>query len=132
MTAALPVSGIHHVKIPVANLLRSREWYEPLLGLTAELEFRDADGTVRGVAYEPLGGVALALREDPDRAAALRGWDPVAFAVPTRADLDEVVRELDRRGVPHADVIRASLGWMLAATGPDDQQVRFYTVERHA
>ena len=49
----------------------------------------------------------------------------------TRADLDEVGRELDRRGVPHADVVQASLGWMLAATGPDEQQVRFYTLERH-
>ena len=132
MTGPLPVSGVHHVKIPVANLGRSREWYERLLGLTAELEFRDDDGTVRGVAFHPIGGVGLALREDPDRAAALQGWDPIAFAVHTRAELDDVVAALDRAGVPHSDVIRASLGWMLAATGPDDQQVRFYTLERHS
>ncbi len=35
----------------------------------------------RGVAYRPLGGVSYALRQDPGRAAALAGYDPVAFAV---------------------------------------------------
>jgi catechol 2,3-dioxygenase-like lactoylglutathione lyase family enzyme len=129
---SLPVSGLHHLKIPVHDLARSREWYEQLLGLNVQLEFRDDDGTVRGVAYEPVGGVRLALREDPDRAAALKGFDPVALAVETRADLDDVVAELDRRGVEHGPVVQATLGWLLAVTSPDELQLRFYTEERHA
>ena len=44
MTATLPVTGLHHVKIPVAELARTREWYESLLGLQVEIEFPDDDG----------------------------------------------------------------------------------------
>lgn len=61
------IRAIHHVKIPVTNLEASRAFYERLFDLVVLLEFRDADGIPRGVAYRPLGGVSLALREDPDR-----------------------------------------------------------------
>lgn len=131
MTAVLPVAGLHHAKIPVADLARSREWFESLLGLRAEIEFRDDDGTVRGVAYLPLGGLRIALREDPPRAAALAGWDPLALAVKTRADLDTVVACLDEHGIEHGPIIRATLGWLLSADAPDGLQVRFYTEEQH-
>lgn len=131
MTAALPVIGLHHAKLPVGDLRRSREWFESLLGLQTELEFRDDDGTVRGVAYMPIAGLRLALREDPERAAALAGWDPLALAVATRDDLDIITAELDRRGIDHSEVIRASLGWLLSVDGPDQIQLRFYTEQRH-
>jgi catechol 2,3-dioxygenase-like lactoylglutathione lyase family enzyme len=131
MTAALPVTGVHHIKLPVADLARSRAWYEQLLGLTVELEFRDGDGTVRGVAYHPVGGLRLALREDAERAGALAGWDPIALAVESRADLDAVAVELDRRSIPHGPVTTATLGWMLAVGDPDGRPLRFYTNERH-
>ena len=127
----MPVTGIHHVKVPVANLAASRQWYERVLPLTVELEFTDGNGVVRGVVYRELGGSALALREDAGRAAALSGWDPVAYAVATRADLDRVIAGLDERGVEHGPVVEATLGWMLAVPGPGGEQVRFYTVERH-
>jgi catechol 2,3-dioxygenase-like lactoylglutathione lyase family enzyme len=127
----LPVTGVHHVKIPVADLARSRAWYERLLPLSVELEFRDADGAVRGISYHPIGGVRLALREDAARATALIGWDPIAFAVRTRADLDAAAESLDRSGIEHGPVQKATLGWLFVVTGPDDQQVRFYTHERH-
>jgi catechol-2,3-dioxygenase len=43
------IRGIHHVKIPVISLQRSREFYESVLDLSVLL--RDDDGVVRGVAY---------------------------------------------------------------------------------
>jgi catechol 2,3-dioxygenase-like lactoylglutathione lyase family enzyme len=125
------VSGLHHAKIPVSDLATSREWYEGLLGLRTELEFPDDAGVVRGVAYHPVGGLRLALREDPERAAAMRGWDPLALAVPTRADLDPVAAQLDERGIERGPVITATLGWLLSATTPDGMQLRFYTEEHH-
>ncbi|MBV9830477.1 MAG: VOC family protein [Marmoricola sp.] len=126
----LPIAGLHHVKLPVVDLTASREWWEALLGLTVEIEFCDADGTVRGVAYEPVGGLRLALRKDPTRAEALAGFDSVALGVETRADLEEVIARLDEMGTPHGPVIAATIGWLLAATGPNNQQLRFYTFER--
>jgi catechol 2,3-dioxygenase-like lactoylglutathione lyase family enzyme len=131
MTTVMPVVGLHHAKLPVGDLVRSRAWFEALLGLQPEIEFRDDDGTIRGVAYRPVGGLRIALREDPRRAAALAGWDPLALAVPTRDDLNTVAAELDARGIDHSPVIRATLGWLLSAEGPDRLQLRFYTAERH-
>lgn len=131
MTAVLPVIGLHHAKIPVADLAQSREWFESLLALQAELEFRDDEGIVRGVAYLPVGGFRIALREDPTRAEALAGWDPLALAVATRSDLDTIAAALDARGIEHGPIIQATLGWLLSAEAPGGLQVRFYTEQRH-
>lgn len=128
MTAIL---GVHHVKIPVTELARSRAWYERILPLEVELEFRDDDGTLRGVAYRDVNGFALALREDASRAAALRGFNPVAVLVGTRDDLVALAERLSHDGVDHTPVIRASLGWLLGAADPDGVELRFYTKERH-
>jgi catechol 2,3-dioxygenase-like lactoylglutathione lyase family enzyme len=132
MIASLPVVGLHHVKIPVTELALTREWYESLLGLQVEIEFPDDEGIVRGVAYRPIGGLRIALREDSQRAAALDGWDPLALAVATRADLDTIAADLDARGIEHSPVITATLGWLLSTTAPGGLQLRFYTEERHA
>ena len=67
--------GIHHVKFPVSDLARSRAWYEQLFALTPSMEFPDADGVVRGVAYETIAGsVAICLRENAEAA----GGTPVS------------------------------------------------------
>jgi hypothetical protein len=71
------------------------------------------------------------LREDPARADALAGWDPLALAVRTRDDLDGIAAELDARGIAHGPVIQATLGWLLSAEAPGGLQVRFYTEQRH-
>lgn len=62
--ADVEFTGIHHVKLPVSDLARSREWYERVLGYTIELEFPDDDGVVRGVGGRLTGaGVPIALRQ---------------------------------------------------------------------
>ncbi len=33
------LSGFHHVKMPVADVARSRDWYQRVLGFEQELEF---------------------------------------------------------------------------------------------
>ena len=80
------LAGFHHVKLPVSDIDRSREWYERVLGLTVDIEFVE-DGTVKGVALVDAGTVSIALRLDPARAAAMSGFDAIALAVPTRADV---------------------------------------------
>ena len=80
--------GVHHVKVPVTDLGRSRAWYESVFGIEMMIEFPDDDGTVRGVAYAPINQLTLSLREDPERAAALAGFDSWAVLVDSRADLD--------------------------------------------
>jgi catechol 2,3-dioxygenase-like lactoylglutathione lyase family enzyme len=79
--------GVHHVKLPVTDVQASRDWYCRVLGFQPELDFVE-DGTLMGVGLSHPGGLRLALRCDRDRIAALVGFDPVALAVPGRAELD--------------------------------------------
>jgi catechol 2,3-dioxygenase-like lactoylglutathione lyase family enzyme len=132
VTRVIDVAGVHHLKVPVTDLARSRAWYADVLSLVVELEFRDDDGTVRGVAFERRGGLTLCLREDAPRARALAGFDPYAVLVPTRADLDGVLDRLQELGTPHSPIITASLGWLVRVADPDGIELRFYTEERHA
>jgi catechol 2,3-dioxygenase-like lactoylglutathione lyase family enzyme len=125
------VAGVHHVKVPVSDLVRSQRWYGEVLGLTLQLEFRDEDGEVRGIAFERRNGLTLCLRQLPPLAQALSGFDPLAVLVPTRRELDALTERLDRMGVAHGPVIRATLGWLLSVPDPDGIELRFYTEETH-
>jgi catechol 2,3-dioxygenase-like lactoylglutathione lyase family enzyme len=63
-------TGIHHVKLPVSDVARSREWYARVLGYTVDREFPDEDGIVRGVGGRlPGAAIPVALRQDAQAAA---------------------------------------------------------------
>jgi hypothetical protein len=70
--------------------------------LTVTTEFAGDDGVVRGVAgtVAGLGDTLLALREDPDAAAGVTGFDPIAFAVKDHDDLQAWITHLDQVGSP--------------------------------
>src|SRR5919199_592715 len=55
------LSGFHHVKLPVSDVDRSRQWYERTLGLTTDIEFIE-DGVLQGVALAGSGSSSIALR----------------------------------------------------------------------
>ena len=56
------LDGIHHVKLPVRDLARSRAWYESRLGYRAAIEFVE-QGTLMGYSMaHPAGGPGLGLR----------------------------------------------------------------------
>ena len=64
------LAGVHHLKLPVRDLVRSRDWYASRLGYELETEFVE-DGTLMGLGLRhPNGGPSLALRLDPARAEA--------------------------------------------------------------
>lgn len=127
------LAGIHHVKIPVTDLARSRAWYERVLGFVVTIEFPEEDGVVRGVAGEVpgLGDTMLALRENPEAAAGCRGFDPVSFAVDDRADIEAWTAHLDAHDVHHSPVTDASVGWLLVFDDPDGLQLHLYSWAAH-
>jgi catechol 2,3-dioxygenase-like lactoylglutathione lyase family enzyme len=126
--AAARVSGLHHVKLPVAEVVRSRDWYVRAFDFTCTLEFREADRLV-GVGMEhPDGNLRLALREDRARAAALAGFDTVCLAVGTRADLDDLLARLDTRGVDHGEPVAGHRGDAVDVPDPDGHLVRVHTL----
>lgn len=122
------LNGIHHLKVPVSNLGRSRSWYERVLGFTVVMEFA-GDGVVRGVGgtVDGLGDTMLALREDKGAAEALSGFDPIALRVPGRDCLRAWADHLDELGVPHTPPVQATAGWLIATDDPDGTHILFYS-----
>jgi catechol 2,3-dioxygenase-like lactoylglutathione lyase family enzyme len=132
MSNAPALAGVHHLKLPVRDLARSRAWYESRLGYQVSAEFVE-DGTLMGLALShPNGGPGLALRLDPERAAAAAGFDYFAIGVPDRPSIEALADRLTALGEEHAGVHVASIGWILPLLhDPDGHEVRFYTVEHH-
>jgi catechol 2,3-dioxygenase-like lactoylglutathione lyase family enzyme len=125
------VAGVHHLKLPVGDVVRSRDWYVAVLSFEPELEFVE-NGALRGVALRHReGDVRLALRQDPDRATALRGFDIVSLAVGTRDDLANVREQAHAAGATPGPVVQGRVGWSCDLTDPDGIVVRLYTHERH-
>lgn len=108
-------------------------WYERVLGLTVELEFPDPDGVVRGISGHLPGAGAtwFALRESPDHAAGVRGFNLVNLAVSDREALEGWSRRLDELGLDHSPIIDATIGWIVVLDDPDGIEIHLYTEQRH-
>jgi len=132
MPDAPALAGIHHVKLPVTDLSRSREWYESRLGYQLQMEFVE-QGRLMGYALaHPNGGPQLGLRLGPERARAAAGFDYFAIGVPDKEAIDQLAARLTTLGERHAGVHWASIGWILPELhDPDGHEVRFYTVVHH-
>ena len=123
-----PLSQFHHVKLPVSDLPASKQWYQQVLGFQVEIEFTE-DGEVRGLALADRDHtLSLALRLDPERAAAMSGFDAVALAVPTRDDVRAWVQHLDSIGQPHNGVVTGHRGGsvLVGLRDPDGIEIRLY------
>jgi catechol 2,3-dioxygenase-like lactoylglutathione lyase family enzyme len=121
------LSGFHHVKLPVTDVVRSRDWYERVLGLRTHMEFVE-EGTLMGIAMrDPKYTLDLAIRHDPTRAAALAGFDPVALCAPSDRDLDTWKRRLDDLAEPHGGIVTGHAGQVLVGLhDPDGIEIRLY------
>ncbi|MGI5290579.1 VOC family protein [Nonomuraea polychroma] len=121
------LSGFHHVKLPVTDVQRSRDWYERVLGLRLFIEFVE-DGKLMGVALRDANNTLdVALRQDPVRAAAMAGFDPMALCVPTLRDLKAWQQRLDDLAEPHGGIVTGHVGQVLVGLhDPDGIEIRFY------
>ena len=126
------LAGIHHLKLPVTDLARSRAWYESRLGYRVHVEFVE-QGQLMGVGLaHPNGGPPLALRMNPERARAAAGFDYFSIGVPDKDAIDQLAARLTALGEQHAGVHWASIGWILPELhDPDGHEIRFYTHQHH-
>jgi catechol 2,3-dioxygenase-like lactoylglutathione lyase family enzyme len=124
----MPLAGFHHVKLPVSDVTRSRDWYARVLDLHTVLEFVE-EGILMGVALDdPAGTASVALRHDPARAAAMAGFDPIALLVPTRDELSAWEQRLNDLREPHGGIITGHAGWVIVGLhDPDGIEIRLYT-----
>jgi len=126
------LAGVHHLKLPVRDLARSRDWYASRLGYAVAIEFVEGGKLVGYALRHPNGGPDLALRLDPARAAAAAGFDYFSIGVPSKAAIDRLAGRLSAQGEAHGGVHFASIGWILPVLhDPDGHDFRFYTVEHH-
>ena len=122
------IGGIHHIKLPVSDVRRSRAWYERVLGFEPVIDFVE-DGELMGVALRREGCPAqIALRLDPARAHALSGFDAVALLVPTRADVPHWEAALDCIGESHGGLVTGHEGGtvLVGLHDPDGIEIRLY------
>lgn len=104
-TSPTRLSGLHHVKLPVSDVARSRDWWLHVLGFENDIEFVE-HGVLMGVALaDTAGSTGIALRHDPARAAALAGFDAVALRVPTRQGVEDWRARIDVLGETHGGVV---------------------------
>lgn len=122
------ISGIHHIKLPVSDVARSRAWYQRILGFETVIEFVE-DDVVKGVALQREGCQPhLALRHDPERARALSGLDALALLVPSRDDVQQWSTRLDDLGEPHGGLVQGHHGGavLVGLHDPDGIEIRLY------
>ena len=116
MAAQIGLGGIHHLRLTVTDLERSRKFYTDLLGFDVAVAAPESDDPKSDPSYPVLwggcvmskGNYLLGLRPvaakgdrfDEDRV----GLDHLSFAVDSRAALNEAIRFLDERKVPHREV----------------------------
>ncbi|QIS41100.1 VOC family protein [Clavibacter capsici] len=130
------ITGVHHVRLSVTDLARSRAFYEGVLGLTPAIESEGdpSDPAVRQDPAQYFGGVIygvgsqlLGLRPvagggafDPET----RGLDHVSLQVGSRDDLVRAAAVLEERGIVHGEVIDFPTGMsILSVQDPDDINV---------
>lgn len=126
------LAGVHHLKLPVRDLARSREWYASRLGYELSIEFKEGDQVMGCALRHPAGGPDLALRLDPARAEAAAGFDYFAIGVPDKEAIERLAERLAALGEEHGGVHFATIGWILPLLhDPDGHEVRFYTMAHH-
>lgn len=142
MARSLSVGAIHHLRMTVTDVERSREFYTGVLGfqVAAQMPETTDDPLSAGLAKALMGGVVLSngstlfgLRPAGENHIAAgdrfdehrAGLDHISFSVPSRADLDDAARLLDERGVPHGDIVDLpAFGiYVLAFRDPDNIQL---------
>jgi glyoxylase I family protein len=141
MPGQIPAGEIHHLRLTVTDVQRSREFYTSLLGFQVAVESPapgdpgadEAFGILFGGVVMIRGNIMMGLRPvaavgdrfDPDRV----GLDHLSFSVATRQDLEQAVRLLDEHGVTHGAITRlASFGIdVLPFDDPDGIQLELTT-----
>lgn len=135
IVAVPSIEGVHHLKIPVADLARSLRFYEEVFGARRIPEAdhrRQEDGALYAhILIVPGLGTLLELRLNPEHAARHRGFNPFVLSVRDRAALGEWAAHLDTMGIPHSPVITAIQAWLVVLEDPDGHRLRLYTDEKH-
>ena len=120
------IAGLHLVRIPVADVWISRDWYTGVLGLLPVMDVEEEQRVVGAVLRHPQG-FAIGLHLDPRRASELAGFALLGLTVTGRDELERWALHLDGIGLAHGVLEQGHLGWSMDLPDPDGILVRFHT-----
>jgi catechol 2,3-dioxygenase-like lactoylglutathione lyase family enzyme len=120
------VVGLHHVRLPVSDVMRSRDWYTDVFGFEPLLSVEEEDHVV-GVVVGHRNGLTLGLHYAPPLARALQGFSPVGLSVGAVDDLTRWCTRLDALGVGHSAPAEGHLGWYVEVPDPDGLIIELHT-----
>jgi catechol 2,3-dioxygenase-like lactoylglutathione lyase family enzyme len=127
-----PLRGIHHVRLPVADLTRSFAFYSQLLGYERDFDFPGEDGPSGWALRHAEGGPNLVLWHDPALAAAASGFPWFSIGLPSAHAVADLADELDRRGIAHGGLQPAFVEVKLPFVhDPDGHLIGFYVVSEN-
>jgi catechol 2,3-dioxygenase-like lactoylglutathione lyase family enzyme len=127
VTAPRPLTGVHHVRLPVSDLARSRSFWEDLFGYEWDFDFPGEHGPGGVALKHPDGGPNLVLWHDPDRPHGAAGFVSFGLGLPSAAAVEALRQDLDARGVAHGGIQSAFVEVKLPfVEDPDGNLVSFY------
>ena len=128
MNTPIATGPIHHLRLTVRDVERSRAFYTEVLGFQHVVDLPSGVFLSNGAV-----GLGIGPSPDPSRAPsddrfdeARVGLDHLSFGVASRGELERARRLLDERGVPHGEI--TDLGdafgmYILAFRDPDNIQL---------
>ena len=137
MADQIATGGIHHLRLTVTDVDRSREFYTSLLGFDVAAESPPPDDPTAEAVYEVLWGGVVMIRgnllmglrpvaPEGDRFDENRvGLDHLSFSVGSRDELEQAAQIFDRRGISHGEIkTLSSFGiYVLPFRDPDNIQI---------
>jgi glyoxylase I family protein len=118
MATQIAPGPIHHLRLTVTDINRSRAFYTSLLGFDVAVDSPPEGDPTADAARKILFGGCVMIRGNlllglrpmapgGDRFNEDRvGLDHLSFSVGSRAELEEAARLFDARGVPHGEITR--------------------------
>jgi len=114
----IATGGIHHLRLTVTDVQRSREFYTSLLGFQVAVESPPPGDPAADEAFKILFGGVVMIRGNllmglrpmassgdrfhPDRV----GLDHLSFDVASREELEQAIQLFDEHGVTHGVITR--------------------------
>jgi len=139
MTDRITVGPVHHLRLTVTDLNRSRDFYTQVLNFEIAVdapppaghpEHELVDEALQGGVVLINGNMLMGLRPAAsagDQFSENRvGLDHLSFSVDSREDLERAVKILDEQGVPHGEIkdLGSAFGiCVLAVRDPDNIQL---------
>ena len=121
------MTGIHHVRLPVSDLARSRSFWEDVLGYVWDFDFPGEEGPAATALRHPDGGPNVVLWLDPERARASAGFAWFGIGLPSADAIEALRDDLDAHSIRHGGIQGAFVDIKLPfVEDPDGNLISFY------